>query len=213
MEQVVVLLLLDAALVAGLRPAALVVLAVDVVLDPVGLREVLAGTGEQARAAPVDEQDAPALGGPLLDQRLDEGPALDDHARAQRAAQGDDLEQPGRGAGVHRHRARAVGGDVVAVQHLAHALDVAAQGLALVVLEGPGLGLGLVRGVGHDRGDRAGARGRGGELRRVEVQEDREDAAAIRVHVGQSPQELAGDRGGCHALGATPLPARRNPGV
>ena len=49
MPEVVELLLLDRALVVGLRPAALVVLAMDVVLDAVGLLEHVGGALEDAR--------------------------------------------------------------------------------------------------------------------------------------------------------------------
>src|SRR4051812_16696361 len=70
---VVVLLLLDRALVVGLRPAALVVLAVDVVLDAVGLLEAVGAAEEQPRGAAGDQQHPPAArragGGPRAARR------------------------------------------------------------------------------------------------------------------------------------------------
>ena len=83
------------------------------------------------------------------------------------------------------------------VQHLAHALDVGPQRLALVVLERLDL-VDLVRRRGHDRVDLGRARGGRGELARVEVEEDREDQAALGAQLGQPAQAPARDRVGCH---------------
>ena len=65
--QVVVGVLVDRALVVGLRPAALVVAAAQLVLDELDLLERRARTAEQPRDAAVDEQRAPALGRPMAD--------------------------------------------------------------------------------------------------------------------------------------------------
>ena len=196
-DEVVVLLLLDAALVARLRPAALVVLAVHVVLDAVGLLEAAAVADEEARVAAVGEQHAPALGVGVGDQRLDVRRALEHDGGVDRAAEPDDLEQVGGPAGVHGDGARAVLRDVAGLQRLAHALDVRLQRLALVVVEPFGL-LDAVRGLGEDRGDRRRSGRRRGELGRIEVQEDGQDAAALRLDVGEPAQLVAGDRVGCH---------------
>ena len=78
----------------------------------------------------------------------------------------DDLEQVLRLAGEDGHRAVAVGGDVPAVEHLAHALDVGLQRHLLVVPE-LALGLDPAGRLGHDRRDRGGPRRRRGQLGRV----------------------------------------------
>ena len=56
--QVVLDLLLDRALIPRLRPAALVVLTVHVVLEGGHLHQPLAGPAQQAGGAPVDQDDA-----------------------------------------------------------------------------------------------------------------------------------------------------------
>ena len=114
-REVVLDLLVDAALVVGLRPAALVVAAVDVVLDPVGLLELVAVADEQAREPPVGEQHAPALGRAVVDERLHVRAVVEHHARLERVAQRHDLQQLRGLAGEHGDRARAVGGDAVPV--------------------------------------------------------------------------------------------------
>src|SRR5262249_59450342 len=96
-----VLLLLDRALVVGLRPAALVVLAVDVVLDAVGLLEPLGSAEEQPGGAPRDEQDLPAAVLADRDERLDVRRAVERHALLARLAPAHDLEQPDGLAGEH----------------------------------------------------------------------------------------------------------------
>ncbi len=197
MDEVVVLLLLDPALVARLGPAALVVLAVDVVLDAVGLLEPAPVADEEARVAAVGEQHAPALGVRVGHQRLDVRGAVEHHRGLDGAAEPDDLEQVGGRAGVHGDGARPVLRDVSGLERLAHALDVALERLALVVVEPFGL-FGTVRGLGEDRRDRGRTRGRRGELGRVEVQEHGQDAAALRAYVGEPTQLVAGDRVGCH---------------
>ena len=133
------LLLLDAALVVRLRPAALVVAAVDVVLDPVGLLELVAVAGEQPRDAAVDEQHAPALG------RRPRAPAARRTAsrRAPRASssgwRSDTTSSRSSGWQANTATARVPLAGDVAAEHLAHALDVGLQRLALVVLEVAGL--------------------------------------------------------------------------
>ena len=183
----------------------LVVLAMEVVLDAVGLLERLRGALEDPRRAAVDEQDAPALAVGLGDQRLDPGGAVDDHARVDGPAQRDDLEQPGGLAGEHRDAARAVLGDATALQRLAHALDVGLEPHVLVVVEAVAVLHLALRVVDH-RGDRRGARRHRRELRRVQVEEDREDAAAVGPHVGEAAQVAAVDRVRCHPDPLPPAP-------
>ena len=189
---VVLDLLVDAALVVGLRPAALLVAAVDVVLDPVGLHELVADAREQPRGAAVGEQHAPALGRAGVHERLDVRRVVEHHARVDRVAQGDDLEQVLGLAGEDGDGLRAVGGDV-AGEHLAHALEVDLQGTALPGLELAGV-VDAAGGLGEDGGDGGGAGGRGGELRRVEVHEHREHSALVGMHVSEPPQAAAGER-------------------
>ena len=92
---------------------------------------------------------------------------------------------------------RAVRRHVRAPEHLAHALDVGPQGLALVGVEPLGL-VDLVRRGGDDGVDLGRARRGGGELARVEVEEDGEDQAALGAQLGQPAQAPARDRVGCH---------------
>ena len=134
----VVVLLLDPALVARLRPAALVVLAVDVVLYAVGLLEAAAVADEEAGVAAVGEQHAPALLVRLGDQRLEVGRAVEHDGGLDRAGDPHHLEQVRGLAGVHRDRARPVLREVARHQRLAHALDVLLSA-AFVVVEPVGL--------------------------------------------------------------------------
>ena len=77
--QVVVLLLLDAALVARLRPAALVVLAGHVVVDPLDLAKAVGAAAEDARVAAVHERDAPALAARDAGERAHQRRVADRH--------------------------------------------------------------------------------------------------------------------------------------
>ena len=206
--QVVELLLLHRPLVARLGPAALVVLAVHVVLDVVELLEPRRRAEEDPRRPAVDEQHAPARGGVRPHQRLDARVVVDDRARLDRVRQPDDLEHAGGTAGEHRQAVRSVGRDVRPAQHVAHALDVRAEREARLVVESVGL-LDLARRGGHDRVQLGGARGRRGELARVEVEEDGEDHGALRAQLGE-PAEAPGRDGVCHNARATLPPQGPN---
>ena len=133
--EVVADVLVDRALVARLRPAALLVLGVHAVLDPVGLLELLGRAGEDAGDPPVGEQHAPEPARERLRQRLDVRRVVDHHARLQRAPDPHRLEQARRAAGEDGDGAGAVVGDVGLLEHLAHGVDVGAQRHAVVVRE------------------------------------------------------------------------------
>ena len=109
--EVVADVLLDRALVAGLRPAALPVLGVDVVLDPVRLVELLGRAGEDAGDPAVGEQHAPEAARERLRERLDVRRGVDHHARLERAPDPHRLEQARGAAGEDGDRARALVGD------------------------------------------------------------------------------------------------------
>jgi hypothetical protein len=111
--------------------------------------------------------------------------------------QAHDLEQVGRPARVHGDGARPVARDVAGGQRLPHALEVLLERLALVLLESVGI-LDAVRRLREHGRDRGRAGGRRGELRGIEVQEDRKDTASLRTDVGEPAQAGAGDRIGCH---------------
>ena len=80
---------------------------------------------------------------------------------------------------------------------VAHALDVVLERLALVVVEPFGLLDRCAASVSTDviADDRAAGVANCG---RVEVQEHGQDAAALRAHIGEPTQLVAGDRVGCH---------------
>ena len=77
---VVLRFLLDPALVAGLRPAALGVPAVDVVFDLADLDQAEVAAAEEAAVVAVDRGDAPGRAGQRLDQRLQGGPRRSEQA-------------------------------------------------------------------------------------------------------------------------------------
>ncbi len=124
--QVVVLLLLDPALVARLRPAALVVLAEDHVVDLLDLAQALGGAAEDARVAAAHEGHAPALAALEPRQRPDERRAPDRHAAGHRPRQGEHLEQAGRVAGEDGHGLRPLGREV-ALQQRRRALEAGVE--------------------------------------------------------------------------------------
>ena len=137
LREMVADVLLDRALVAGLRPAALTVPGVDVVLDPVRLVELLGRAGEDAGDPAIGEQHAPQAARERLRERLDVRRAVDDHARLERPLDPDRLEQARGPAGEHGDRARALAGDARLLEHPADRVDVGAQGHPLVVRELP----------------------------------------------------------------------------
>jgi hypothetical protein len=189
-------LLVHAALVARLRPAALVVAAVHLVRDQRELRQLVGRPAQHARDLPVNDHDAPAPAHGQLGERLDERRVVDHGAGLDRPRQLDRLEQARRLAGEHREAVGAVGGEPVEVA--ARALDVRAQRLLLVVAELvrdlARLALGLV----DQRPGLGRARRRGGELGRVEVEEQAEDAGAFGTEIGEAPQEVAVELVGLH---------------
>ena len=135
---VVELLLLHRALVARLRPAALVVLAgacrPRCGRPPPGPSAV---ADEDPRGPAVHEQHAPALAGPVAHERLDAGVVVDDRARLDR------VRQRGRPRARRRARRRTRPARAYrptprrAAQHVAHPLDVGAQRHPLLVRRGP----------------------------------------------------------------------------
>src|SRR5687768_16277646 len=91
--EMVRLLLLDATLEARLRPAALVVLAEDDVVDLLYLAQAVGRTLEDARVAAADESDEPAFTPLQAHQRADQRRVADRHLAADRTRQLQRLEQ------------------------------------------------------------------------------------------------------------------------
>src|SRR5215218_2641207 len=106
--QVAVRLLILAALVARLRPAAGVGLRRHVLRREAGdLIYAIARAAEDPARAPIAEQDAPAARHEI-DERLDERRVGDDDLGVDRARQPDDLEQVALARQEHGQPARAV---------------------------------------------------------------------------------------------------------
>ena len=116
----------------------------------------------------------------------------------------DGLEQAGRAAGEDGDGARAVVEQPGLGEDVAHALDVGAQRLQLVVVEVAEL-LDPVAGVGDDRRDEAGAGGGSGELGGVEVDVDAQHPPVGGAQVGELAEALGGSG---HEVD---LPARGHP--
>jgi hypothetical protein len=166
--EVVVLLLLDPALVASLGPAALVVLAEDVVVDLLDLPEALGRAAEDAGVAPVHERNAPALAPLEPGKRSHQRRVADRHLVRHAARQLQRLEY-GRGfACENRHPMGAVRGQVV-LQEAAGALKRGLEGYAILVREPvlvPEPALSLV----HERAHRGLTGWRRRKLRGVQVE-------------------------------------------
>ena len=181
--EVVVLLLLDAALIAGLGPTALVVLAKDLVVDLLDLPEALRRAPEDPGVASVDERHAPALAPLEPCQRPDKRGVTDGHLVGNASWQLQRLEEVGLLAHEHRDAASAVGGQIV-LQEAAGALERRLQGHAVVVGEAvlvPQPALGVV----HERADGGLARRRRGELRGIEIQVEAQHDRSIKPQFGQ----------------------------
>ena len=133
--QVVVGVLVDRALVVGLRPAALVVAAAQLVLDELDLLERRARTAEQPRHAAVDEQRAPALGRADGRQRLDEGGVGDHRVVVDGLGELEDLEEVGGARGEDGQAVGALGVQAAAAELGLDALEVGAQRRARGVAE------------------------------------------------------------------------------
>jgi hypothetical protein len=204
--QVVVLLLLHAALVARLRPAALVVLAVHVVVDPLDLAKAVGAAAEDAGVAPVHERDAPALAPRDARQRPDQGRVADRDPVRHGARQLQGLEQVVPVAGEDCQGVGAVGLKVV-LEERPRPLEGGLEGGFVVMGEPVPLAdapLGLVQ----QRADRALARGRGRELRRIEIQIEAEHHRPVEPKLGEGAELVAVRRAYLHASGST----RRLPG-
>ena len=204
--EVVVLLLLDAALVARLRQPALVVLAEDRVVDLVDLAHPVLGAAEDARGAPVHERDAPALAAGQARERRDQRRAPHGDAVGERARQLQRLEHAGRLGGEHRQRLSALGGQV-ALQQRARALQARAQCHAVVVRQlvvVADAAIGLV----EQRAHRRRARRRGRELRRIEVEIEAEHNGPIEAHFREPAHLVAVRSRDLHALLLPERPGR-----
>ena len=157
---VVVGLLLDAALVTRLGPAALVVPAVDVVGDAGDLLEAVARAAQDPGHLAADQEDAPAAGEGEVGERLDEGRAVDRDAGVHRARQLDHLEEVRRTRAEDRQAVGALRREVRAAEVLADALDVLAQMGLLVVRERVAIAQAAVRLVEQGAASRCCAPGR-----------------------------------------------------
>src|SRR5204862_4823122 len=127
------------ALVAGLRPATLLVTAVDGIAEGDGLAQLLGRSPQDAREALIDERHAHPSGGCGFGQRRDERGVGYDEAGAHRMREAKQALQPDRLAQEERHRACALRPSLVAVQDLACAGQSRAQLLALVMRAFAGL--------------------------------------------------------------------------
>ncbi len=178
MVEVLADLLLDAALVVGLRPAALVVLAGDEIGERLDLGQRAVGAvGEQPHRAAADQRDRPPRPA-VADQRVEPGGVVDDHLAGDGVWQAQHLEQLGRTGGEQRQRVRALRREVVAAQEVAHAGDVVAQRDLGVVVERRVARVAL-RGVDQRRDLRCACRLRR-ERSRVEVHVDAEHLVSVR---------------------------------
>ena len=196
--EVVCDLLLDAALVARLRPAALIVLAVDVIPDELYLLEVLGGAAQDAPDPAVDQQHAPAPARADLGEGLDERRVVDDHGRLDRTWELYDLEEAGRPAGEDREAVGALGREAPAAQVRAQPLEVLAQRDLVGV--GELLGLDLALGLVEQRTNLGRARLGGGKRRGIEVDEHAEHLALRRLERGEPAEAILGYVVGLHAL-------------
>ena len=180
-------LLLDPALVAGLRPAALVVLAVDVVLHERDLGQVRARAAQQPGAPAVGEQHAPPVAAVQRGQRLDVRALCHDRVVGDGLGELEDLEQPGARGREDREPVRALG-----VQRAELALDPRE-----VLLERDALVARQALVVAHEasgpveqRPDLRSPCGRRGELLGIEVDEDAEHLALGRLQGREVAQAL-----------------------
>src|SRR5439155_25137707 len=127
-------LLRDATLIASLRPATLIVPAVDVVDDARHLSHRVTAAYQDARELPVDEEDAVAVGSRQSRERLDERRVVDHDLARDRAGQLDDLEEPRAGGGEHHGSSRPAEVEL-SLEVGADALEVAFQLLLLRVVQ------------------------------------------------------------------------------
>jgi hypothetical protein len=199
--EVVVLLLFDPALVARLRPAALVVLAEHVVVDLLDLAEAVGRAAEDARVAAVHERDAPALAPCHAGQRAHERGAADGHLVGDCSGQLHDLEELVLLAHEQREGVGAVGGQVV-LEEVARPLERALERRLVVVLQALLLADAAVCLV--DQGAHGGLPGRWRrELRGVEVEVEAQDERTVQPQLGEGPQLVTIWRVYLHARGST----------
>ena len=199
--QVVGDVLVDRALVVGLRPATLVVAAAQVVLDELDLLERRARTAEEPRHPAVDEQHAPALGGPDGRQRLDERGVGDHRVVVDGLGEPEDLEEVGGAGGEDRQAVGAPGVQAAAAELGLHALEVGAQRRARRAW--PSASSSRIRRAARSSTERTSVLRAGGgrELARVEVEEEREHLGLAGADAREAAQALVGDVVGLH--GAT----------
>jgi hypothetical protein len=171
------------------------------------LVERLARAAEQPRRAAVNEHDAPLAR--LADgrQRGEVRAVGDDRLVVDRLGEAQHLEEAGGAAGEDRHAVRALRPGAVA-ELCGDALEIALQGLLLLVRELLGLLAHEAPGAVEQRADLGAAGRRRRELARVEVEEEGEDLRAADVDFGEPAQAIPGDVVGLHESDTTPAAHR-----
>ncbi len=200
--------LLDGALEACLRPAALGVLVLDVGVDVVDLPQAGRPATQDAGRLPGHEQHAPVALILQADHRLEQRPLVDRDRGIDGVRQLDRDEGVKRVRRVHGQRTRAFDVGIVAQKGL-DALAVGLERLARVARDALVVDQGVE--LGEQRVDLALARRRGGERARVQVEEEADDDRLVGLHLRERLQGLVRELVRWHAGGATRSPRRGPP--
>ena len=196
----------DGALETGLRPAARGVLVLHVGVELADLAQRRRAAAEHPRGVAGHEQDAPV---PLVlraHHGLQRGPLADLDARVHGLGQLDRREQVERVRGVEGERAGAVDVEVLVAEEALQPLPVRRERQLRLV--GALLPADRRVEIREQRRDLARARGRQGELRRIEVQDEGDDDGLRRLHLGERAQGVIGELIGPHPAAMYP-PLRR----
>ena len=182
--QVIVGVLLDAALVVGLRPTSLFVLPAHELIEPRLLVETIGGPFEHTAVAAADQRDHPAAHLERRHQRLDARRGADGHARIRGPEQLHDLEQVVPTRAEHGQPPGPLEWRLRRGQERVDPLDVGPERDPVVVAE-PVLGLDLAAGLVDQRADLGRARRRGREPLGVEVH-IQADQRVVRLVIDQA---------------------------